>query len=80
MWKELLKQKTTWAGLGIIVTGIGMCLGDLIPPAIIRGLLTVLSGASVVFLRQAVSKVPSANMGLVTAAVQHIMGKKDKPE
>jgi len=55
--KELLKKKTTWAGLAIVVTGIGTIIAD---GDTSRGLQLIFEGLALVFLRAAVAKVTSA--------------------
>jgi len=53
-----LKQKTTWAGLALIVTGIGevICGEDKA-----QALSHIIQGAGLVFLRQAIAKMPDAS-------------------
>ncbi|MCL2330855.1 MAG: hypothetical protein FWC56_06095 [Phycisphaerae bacterium] len=49
-----LKQKTTWAGLALIVTGIGelICGED-----VTQAFSHILQGAGLIFLRQAVADI-----------------------
>lgn len=51
--KDLLKQKTTWVGAALVVTGIGQIVAE---GDTSRGAATILTGLSVIFLRQAVAK------------------------
>lgn len=51
--KDILRQKTTWAGFGTVVSGIGMCvMGDWG-----NGIQLIATGAIGIFLRQGVAKV-----------------------
>lgn len=52
--KELLGKKTTWAGLVLIVTGIGQYFSE--GAALTQALQTVLEGCGLIFLRLAVAK------------------------
>lgn len=53
-WKELARQKTFWAGLALIVTGIGTLVAD---GETAKGIETIIAGIGLIFLRQAVAKV-----------------------
>ena len=50
---QWLKQKSTWAGIGAIATGVGMLVtgGD---TAV--GVQTIIGGFAVIFLREAIAK------------------------
>lgn len=48
----ILKQKSTWAGIAAIATGIGMVVGGNLD----TGIQTVIGGISVIFMRQAIEK------------------------
>lgn len=50
--KQFLKQKTTWAGIAAIATGIGLYIAGEKTEA----LQTIIGGIGLVFLRQAVAK------------------------
>jgi len=51
--KDLWKQKTTWAGAALIVTGIGQIVAE---GDTSQGVATILTGLGMIFLRQAVAK------------------------
>ena len=51
----MLKQKTTWAGLALIVT---MALPQFgVPANIVEGIRVVVIGLTAIFLRQSVAKI-----------------------
>lgn len=52
---KILTQKTTWAGIALIVT---MALPQFgVPLKIVEGVRVIVMGLAVIFLRQSVSKV-----------------------
>jgi hypothetical protein len=51
--KTLLTQKTTWAGIGLIVNGVGQYVID---QDINKLIQSVLAGLGLIFMRQAVAK------------------------
>ncbi len=51
--KDMLKQKTTWAGLALVVTGIGQIVAEENKS---EGIGTILTGLALIFLRQSVAK------------------------
>lgn len=51
--KEALKQKTTWAGLAAVITGVGMLVTGEDKTA---SIMAILNGLGLIFLRQAVAK------------------------
>ncbi len=58
--KPWYKQKTTWAALGAAaVVGIGAGAGFLTQEQV-KGLYDIAIAGAIVFLRQAVNKIPSA--------------------
>ena len=48
-----LKQKTTWAGIALVVTGIGQIVAE---DSRGEGIASILTGLGLIFLRQAVNK------------------------
>jgi len=50
--KAVVKQKTFWAGLVSIVTGLGMVFND----DVSNGVQLILTGVTAVFLRQGIAK------------------------
>jgi len=50
--KKFWKQKTFWAAIGGIATGTGLIIGGNIP----EGIVAIIGGIQVIFLRQAVNK------------------------
>jgi hypothetical protein len=57
MWEKILaalKQKSTWAGLTIIVNAPLLAFG--VPPKIVAGIIIAVSGLAVIFLRQGIEK------------------------
>lgn len=57
--KKILSQKTTWAGLGIIVNAPLLAFG--VDPKIVAGIATIVMGLAVIFQRQATQKAQDAN-------------------
>ena len=53
---EILKQKSTWAGIAAIITGALPLFG--VPTNIVAGIAAVVGGLAVIFLRQSIAKVP----------------------
>lgn len=53
--QKLLRQKTTWAGLGIIVNAPLLAFG--VDPRIVAGISAIVVGLAVIFQRQATQKV-----------------------
>lgn len=52
---ETLKQKTTWAGIALIVT---MALPQFgVPVNVVEGIRVVVIGLTAIFLRQSVAKI-----------------------
>ena len=52
---EILKQKTTWAGIAAIITGALPLFG--VPTNIVAGIAAVVGGLAVIFLRQGIAKI-----------------------
>jgi membrane protein implicated in regulation of membrane protease activity len=52
---EILKQKSTWAGIAAIVTGSLPLFG--VPTDIVAGIAAVVGGLAIIFLRQGIAKV-----------------------
>ncbi len=53
--EKMLKQKTTWAGLGVIVNAPLLAFG--VPVKIVAGIAAVVVGMGIIFQRQATQKV-----------------------
>ncbi len=54
MGKDWWKQKTFWAGVVGVLSGVGMIVtGDLT-----TGIIAVVNGFGLIFLRQAIANVP----------------------
>lgn len=51
---ELLKQKSTWTGIVIVITATLPLFG--VPPKVVAGILTAFGGLAVIFLRQGIAK------------------------
>ena len=56
---EILKQKSTWAGIAAIITGALPLFG--VPTNIVAGIAAVVGGLAVIFLRQGIAKVKGKN-------------------
>ena len=54
-WAKILKQKTTWTGLLIIVNAPLLAFG--VDPKIVAGIAAVVAGLAVIFQRQATQKL-----------------------
>ena len=50
---ELLGKKTTWAGIGLIATGLYMCYQGDMP----NGLQSIIAGLTAIFVRDAILNV-----------------------
>ena len=53
---KALKNKTTWAGISIILTAALPLSG--VPPKVCAGILTAFGGLALIFLRQGIDKIP----------------------
>jgi hypothetical protein len=53
-WKAMIATKTFWAGLALVVTGIGTWIADRDAG---KGLQTILTGLGLIFLRQGIESV-----------------------
>ena len=52
---NMLRNKTTWAGLAIILNAPLLAFG--VDPVIVGGIVTVIGGLAIIFQRQATQKV-----------------------
>lgn len=53
--EKMLRQKTTWAGLGVIVNAPLLAFG--VPVKIVAGMAAIVIGLGMIFQRQATQKV-----------------------
>ena len=53
MQSNTFKSKSFWAGLAIVITGVGMCLTGQVP----EGIQTIAGGLVTIFVRDAISKI-----------------------
>jgi len=55
---KILSQKTTWAGLAIIVNAPLLAFG--VDPKIVAGIAAIVGGLAIIFQRQATQKLQDA--------------------
>jgi len=50
---NMFSRKTTWAGIGLVITGVFQCFSK----DIVTGAQTICSGLAVIFVRDALGKL-----------------------